>query len=241
MGEVAGTASVRRRGGEIVSSVLVALGCVLFLGGSAWGALQYRPYTVPTDSMAPTVAAGERVLAQRIDGDRVRRGDVVVFTDPQWGDLPMVKRVVAVGGDEVDCCDARGRLTVNGQAVEEPYLSGGGPASTGGFRAQVPDGRLFLLGDSREVSLDSRVHLADGTDGAVPRSGVRARVDATAWPPAGLRTVPRPEGFAQLPGGVSRPGPLVPLLWAVGTGALLILGGAAYGPIARRVGRGPAS
>ncbi|GAB3965799.1 signal peptidase I [Streptomyces sparsus] len=221
--------------------MLVALGCVLFLGGFAWAAVQYRPYTVPTDSMAPTVAAGERVLAQRVSGAEVRRGDVVVFTDPEWGELPMVKRVVAVGGDEVTCCDSRGRLTVNGTPIEEPYLRGGGPASPSGFRTDVPRGSLFLLGDSRDDSLDSRTHLADGSQGAVPRSGVRARLDAIAWPPGGLRTVDRPQAFAGLPGGVSRPGPLLPLLWAVGTGALLILGGAAHGPIARRVGRGPAS
>ncbi|MBW1601263.1 signal peptidase I [Streptomyces sp. JJ66] len=230
--------AARHSPGSVLSSVAVALGSVLFAGAFVWAALLYRPYAVPTDSMAPTIAAGERVLAERVDGDAVRRGDVVVFEDPTWGDLPMVKRVIGVGGDTVACCDADGRLTVNGTPVPEPYLSGSGPASGTGFTAQVPKGSLFLLGDSRWNSVDSRNHLAGDTQGAVPRSAVRARVDATAWPLEQAGLIQRPAGFAQLPGGVSEPGPLPLQLAAVAVGALLILGGAAYGPVARRAGRG---
>ncbi|MCW0121709.1 signal peptidase I, partial [Bacillus subtilis] len=90
--------------------------------GFVWAAVVYQPYTVPTDSMSPTVKPGDRVLAERIDGADVRRGDVVVFTDEVWGATPMVKRVVGVGGDKVACCDREGRLTVNGTPVDEPYL-----------------------------------------------------------------------------------------------------------------------
>lgn len=115
----------------MVSNLAVAVGCVLFLGGFAWGAVVYKPYTVPTDSMSPTVNPGERVLAQRIDGADVRRGDVVVFTDPVWGDVPMVKRVVGVGGDKVACCEDEGRMTINGEPVEEPYLQAKGGAAPG--------------------------------------------------------------------------------------------------------------
>ncbi|MET9803281.1 signal peptidase I [Streptomyces sp. NPDC006368] len=226
----------RGRLGSALSGLAVAVGCVLFLGGFVWGAVQYQPYTVPTDSMSPTVAAGDRVLAQRIDGVEVRRGDVVVFTDSTWGDLPMVKRVVGVGGDKVACCDAQGRLTVNGTPVAEPYLRSRGPASTP-FSVTVPQGRLFLLGDERMGSQDSRVHLQDAARGSVPRSAVSARVDAIAWPPGGL--VERPKGFAELPGGVSRPGPVTLVLGSVVAGAVLILGGAAYGPLARRLTRRP--
>lgn len=237
----------RSRRGYALSSVAVALGCVLFLGGFAWGAYQYQPYTVPTDSMAPTVPAGERVLAQRVDGDAVRRGDVVVFEDPRWGDMPMLKRVVGVGGDKVSCCDARGRVTVNGQALDESYLdspagqdgAGSVAASPRTFSAAVPRGRLFLLGDKRDSSLDSREHLEDSAQGTVSRDTVRARVDATVWPLGGAGRVTRPEAFTELPGGVSRPGPLMPVLWTSGVGVALILGGAAYGPFARRGGRQP--
>ncbi|MEV4439046.1 signal peptidase I [Streptomyces sp. NPDC049577] len=225
------------RAGRVLSGLAVAVGLVLFLGGFVWAAVLYQPYSVPTDSMEPTIARGDHVLAERVTGGEVRRGDVIVFKDKVWGDLPMVKRVVGVGGDKVACCDARGRLTINGRPVEEPYLRGSGPASPTGFSATVPEGSLFLLGDHRADSVDSRVHLADGGSGAVPRSAVRARVDATAWPVAGWGMIERPGSFAGLPGGTSRPGPLPLMIAAVIAGAVLILGGAAYGPLARRLGR----
>ncbi|GAA4656240.1 hypothetical protein GCM10023347_01670 [Streptomyces chumphonensis] len=232
-----GRTAARRRTGATLANVAVAVGAVLFVGAFAWAALLYRPYAVPTDSMAPTIRAGERVLAERVDGDDVRRGDVVVFEDPLWGDLPMVKRVVGVGGDTVACCDAEGRLTVNGETVTERYLGPSGDASGSDFRATVPEGRIFLLGDHRSHSVDSRSQLAGEADGAVPRGAVVARVDATVWPLADAGSLPRPDGFAALPGGVSEPGPLPVLLWAAGAGALLVLGGAAGAPIARRAGR----
>ncbi|MFC8916607.1 signal peptidase I [Streptomyces sp. NPDC057116] len=235
MGKDVTTDDGHGRLGSVLSGLAVAVGCVLFLGGFVWGAIEYQPYTVPTDSMSPTVAAGDRVLAQRVDGDEVRRGDVVVFEDSAWGDLPMVKRVVAVGGDKVACCDGDGRLTINGTAVEEPYLRSEGPASSTPFTASVPEGQLFLLGDERSGSQDSRVHLQDPGHGSVPRGAVTARVDAVAWPPGSM--VDRPQGFASLPGGVSRPGPVKLVVGSVAAGAVLILGGAAYGPVARRLSR----
>ncbi|NEW73931.1 signal peptidase I [Streptomyces rhizosphaericus] len=224
----------RRTPGSVLSGLAVAVGCVLFLGGFVWGALLYKPYTVPTDSMAPTIGKGARVLAERVDGGDVRRGDVVVFRDQVWGDLPMVKRVIGVGGDRVECCDKQGRLRVNGKVLEEPYLRSGEQASSSVFSTTVPKDRLFLMGDHRSDSLDSRVHLTDEAGGAVERGAVDARVDATAWPLGSWGTVRRPEAFKTLPGGISQPGPLGPILIAVIVGAVLILAGAAHGPIARR-------
>ncbi|MEU0127443.1 MULTISPECIES: signal peptidase I [unclassified Streptomyces] len=247
---MSGTGSTRDgrgRLGSVLSNLAVAVGCVLFLGGFAWGAVVYKPYTVPTDSMTPTVDAGDRVLAERIGGGDVRRGDVVVFTDATWGDVPMVKRVVGVGGDKIACCDKGGRLTVNGKPIDEPYLraegassligaDGKAPASVQKFTADVPEGQLFLLGDERDTSMDSRVHLQDPGQGSVPRSAVQARVDAVAWPMEGM--IGRPEAFASLPGGVSSSGPLPLQAGALVVGVLLILGGAAYGPLAARSARG---
>lgn len=222
---------------NLVSGVVVAVGCVLFLGGFAWGAIEYQPYTVPTGSMTPTVHAGDRVLAQRISGSAVHRGDVVVFKDPEWGDLPMVKRVVGVGGDTVACCDKQGRLTVDGKAIDEPYTdkTPGGRASATDFSAKVPANELFMLGDERTSSLDSRVHLQDRQHGSVPRSEIKGRVDAVAWPLGGF--IGRPAAFAALPGGVSRQGPLKPILAAVVAGAVLIFVGAALGPVLNRLTR----
>ncbi|MER7807221.1 signal peptidase I [Streptomyces sp900116325] len=222
--------------GSMLSGLAVAIGLVLFLGGFAWGALVYKPYIVPTESMTPTVNAGDRVLAERVDGSEVRRGDVVVFTDPAWdNNMPMVKRVVGIGGDKIACCEKSGRLTVNGKPIDEPYLQTQGLASVKNFTANVPKGQLFLLGDERSGSLDSRVHLDDPGQGSVPRSDVQARVDAIAWPMNGM--VERPQAFAALPGGVSAPGPLKLQLWAVVAGVVLIFGGSAYGPIAGRSAR----
>lgn len=239
MGKAGRTGTTRGRLGNTLSGLAVAVGCVLFLGAFVWGAVLYQPYTVPTESMDPTVKAGDRVLAERIAGDEVRRGDVVVFQDSVWGSEPMVKRVVGVGGDKVDCCDKQSKLSVNGKTLDEPYLKSTGSQSQPPFKSTtVPQGRLFLLGDHRMDSLDSRIHMEDGDHGAVPRSAVNARVDAIAWPMSGLTMLDRPAGFAGMPGGTSDPGPLQPLIVAIAAGAVLILGGAAYGPIARRAGRG---
>ncbi|MEU1805415.1 signal peptidase I [Streptomyces sp. NPDC019937] len=226
--------------GAVLSGLAVAVGSVLFLGGFAWGAVLYKPYSVPTDSMSPTIGKGHRVLAERIDGGEVRRGDVVVFQDEVWGALPMVKRVIGVGGDKVVCCDKQNRITVDGKTLEEPYLQAKEPASMTRFTTTVPKGSLFLMGDHRSDSLDSRTHLTDSSRGAVPTGAVTARVDATAWPLGSFGMMGRPEVFKELPGGVSQPGPLRLVLVSVLAGAVLILGGAAYGPVARRMGGGTA-
>ncbi|WP_420079473.1 signal peptidase I [Streptomyces sp. JL4002] len=234
--------------GNILSGLAVAIGFALFLGGFVWGAVIYRPYTVPTDSMMPTVRPGDRVLAQRIDGGEVRRGDVVVFTDSMWSDSPMVKRVVGIGGDTVKCCDAGGGLTVNGTPLDEPYADstrpdtglamppGQAPAPGTPFEVVVPEGNLFLLGDRRAASLDSRAHLQEAGQGTVPRSAVSARVDALAWP--SMAMLERPRTYAGLPGGVSQAGPLLLQVAAVAVGAALVVLGAAYGPLVRVLGRG---
>ncbi|MBL1085017.1 signal peptidase I [Streptomyces actinomycinicus] len=231
-----GTGTERVGGGRIgqrLSGVAVALGLVLFLGGFAWGALVYRPYTVPTSSMTPTIDAGDRVLAQRVDGDEVRRGDVVVFEDKSWvTGAKVVKRVVAVGGDTVSCC-TDGRLTVNGKEIDEPYLPKGSLAEIKNFpKVTVPEGRLFLLGDERQGSLDSTAHLTDTAQGTVSRRAVSARVDAVVWPWNGM--LQRPSGFETL-GALSRPGPLRTIELLVVAGAVLVLGGGAYGPVAARM------
>ncbi|WP_404956032.1 signal peptidase I [Streptomyces sp. 147326] len=234
--------------GNVLSGLAVAIGFALFLGGFVWGAVLYQPYTVPTDSMMPTVRPGDRVLAQRIDGGEVRRGDVVIFTDSLWSDSPMVKRVVGIGGDTVKCCGAGGGLTVNGTPLDEPYADttrpdtglamppGQAPPPGTPFEVTVPEGNLFLLGDRRAASLDSRAHLQEAGQGTVPRSAVSARVDALAWP--SVKMLERPDTYAALPGGISRPGPLRLQLVAVVAGAALVLLGAAYGPVARVLGRG---
>jgi signal peptidase I len=230
-----GPAPAGGRTGDRLSGLVIALGLALFLGGFVWGAVVYRPYTVPTSSMAPTIGAGDRVLAQHIDGSEVRRGDVVVFRDTSWVEnTAVVKRVVAVGGDTVSCC-TDGKLTVNSRKIDEPYLPEGSLAEITGFpTVTVPEGRLFLLGDERQGSLDSTAHLTDAARGTVARGAVTARVDAVVWPAKGM--LDRPTGFESL-GSLSRPGPLRTLVLLIVVGAALVLGGAAYGPVVKRLGR----
>ncbi|WP_329174204.1 signal peptidase I [Streptomyces sp. NBC_01477] len=233
-----GTAGGAGRTGHRLSGAAIAIGCVLFLGATVWAALIYRPYTVPTDSMVPTVQPGDRLLAQKVSGSEVHRGDVVVFKDKLWGDEPLVKRVVGIGGDVVACCDAQGRLTVNGKPIDETYLKGGGPASIDPFSTRVPAGQLFLLGDNRAVSEDSRLHLSDAQGGSVPASDVRARVDGVAWPASRIGLLSRTSAFGVVPGGGSPGrGPLGLLLIAIAAGVVLILGGAAYDPVAKLLRR----
>jgi signal peptidase I len=222
----------------VVSGLAIALGCAMFLGGFAWAGLTYRPYTVPTDSMRPTVVPGDRVLAEKVSESEVHRGDVVVFKDKLWGNEPLVKRVVGVGGDVVACCDKQGRLTVNGTPVDETYLNGHGLSAQEAFKTTVARGELFMLGDNRAVSQDSRVHLEDAEGGAVPASDVKGRVDATAWPLGRMGMLPTTSAFDALPGGGQSPqGPLRWITFLVIAGAALILGGAAYEPVAKALRR----
>ncbi|SFD00828.1 signal peptidase I [Streptomyces aidingensis] len=228
----------RVRLGAVLANTAVAVGCVLFLGGFVLAAILYQPYEVPTDSMAPTVSAGDRVLAHRIGGDEVHRGDVVVFRDETWGDVPMLKRAVALGGDTVACCDDRGRLSVNGIPVDEPYLPDGQAAAPYSFSAEVPEGELFLLGDDRLNSIDSLTRLlGEETTGTVPAEAVSARVEAVVWPPERIGTIPGAGAFDDLPGSTSPDGPLRPILLATAVGAALILAGAVYGPVSRGLRR----
>ncbi|MER7583226.1 signal peptidase I [Kitasatospora sp. NPDC097691] len=233
----------RLRPAAVLQGVALALGLVLMIGGFALIAVDYRPYNIPTASMHPTLQTGDTVLARKVDGGAVGRGDVVVFRDEAWGGELMVKRVVAVGGDTVATSGDNRRLTVNGQPVDEPYLATQGRQGES-FSVTVPQGRLFLLGDNRVGSLDSRTHLeVDG--GTVPSTAVEARVEATLKPfgRAGLldRT-PAFDGFAGPK--ASQPGPLEPAAYATVGGATLILVTSAVGGVAglaRRLRRGRSS
>jgi signal peptidase I len=114
------------------------------------------------------------------------------------GDL--IKRVIGVGGDHVVCCNSQGQLTVNGVALNETYLypqnsPGSGPNGT--FDVTVPQGRLWVMGDHREVSLDSRSH-QQLNGGTIPVSSVVGRADLIIWPPSHWGTLPVPSTFKQV-------------------------------------------
>jgi signal peptidase I len=98
------------------------------------------------------------------------------------GESDFVKRVIAVGGDHVVCCDHQGRITVDGRAVDEPYVYPGDDPSDVEFDQTVPPGHLWVMGDHRSSSADSREHLGDPGGGMVPVDRVVGRVVAVWWP-----------------------------------------------------------
>jgi signal peptidase I len=161
--------SIRSRRRLVLRGLVVAAVAALFLLVS--GILPVQAIRVPTDSMTPTVQAGDHLLLDKRDRSAAV-GEVVVLDDPQGGG-PIVKRVVAVGGDEIGIED--GILVRNGRPVVEPYsdtfLDGVyyGPYV-------IPQGQLWVLGDNRYDSIDSRDF------GPIDASTVLGRVDLRLLP-----------------------------------------------------------
>ncbi|MSO17034.1 MAG: signal peptidase I [Candidatus Planktophila sp.] len=142
----------------------------------------------------------------------INRGDVVVFRDPDnWlpeafsadenkiiakikeglvlvGVLPnpakqyLVKRVIGVAGDNVICCSKSGKLTINGKETTEPYIFAGNKVSEMDFNINVPEGKIWVMGDHRSASADSRYHQDDVNNGFVPVSRITGRAYAIIWP-----------------------------------------------------------
>jgi signal peptidase I len=211
----------------VVGAIIVSTLLRMFVG---------QMFMIPSASMQDTLMIGDRIVAQKISDPQ--RGDVVVFGDPGgWlrnarpatrgpaghalqfiGVLPdltkgdLVKRVIGLPGDKVECCDRSGRITVNGQALDETsYLSkdpGGVQVkpSEVAFSVVVPEGHLFVLGDNRPESADSRCHLSDvwqnqpkGAVAFVPITSVVGPAFAVVLPFNHAKRLPRPDTFATLP------------------------------------------
>jgi signal peptidase I len=165
-----------------------------------------RPYQVPSGSMEGTLRIGDRVLVDKLAyrfGGTPRRGDVIVFDgDGSFTREPgtdFVKRVIGVGGDRVTCCDAEGRILVNGHPLDETYLYPGNTPSRVRFDIVVPDGKLWVMGDHRDDSRDSRDHLGEPGGGTVPVGRVIGRADWVLWPAGHWTRLRRPATFSGVP------------------------------------------
>ncbi|MFF4948960.1 signal peptidase I [Streptomyces chattanoogensis] len=101
---------------------------------------------------------------------------------PSADEKDLIKRVIGVGGDTVKCCDAKGRVTVNGTPLTEPYIHPGNPPSQLKFTVHVPTGRIFVMGDHRSDSADSRFHLDEPYRGTVSEDNVVGQAVVIAWP-----------------------------------------------------------
>lgn len=169
-------------------------------------------YYIGSDSMETTLEPGEGLLVNRTayHQDPPQRGDVLVF-DGRGSLLPyqrasplddvlralrvsgddtaFVKRVIAVGGDTLSCCDKDGRLLLNGEPLHEPYLFAGDAASEQEFTAVVPEGRIWVMGDHRSVSADSRSLLGAPGGGMIPEERVIGRVERVIWPMGAARHI----------------------------------------------------
>ncbi len=166
-------------------------------------------YYIPSDSMQPVLDPGDRILVKPTGHtDNIERGDIVVFdgtgsfnkyvpgnaflrnpikTAGQWAglagsDTVYVKRVIGVAGDTVTCCDANGKLTVNGKSQEEPYVFGSDAASEDRFTVTVPEGRVWVMGDHRSVSIDSRALLGAPGGGFIRTEKIIGEPTYVIWP-----------------------------------------------------------
>jgi signal peptidase I len=195
-------------------------------------------FLIPSVSMEDTLRVADRVVVEKLSS--IKRGQIVVFKDPGgWltgptpperglvgkafqfiGILPdpstehLIKRVIGMPGDRVVCCDAAGRLTVNGAVLDESsylFTDRDGvqvPPSSIRFEVLVPTGHIFVMGDHRDRSSDSRCYLDDPVPGGV--KGENAFVDtdlvvgravAVAWPFSRRHTLPIPDTFEAVPPG----------------------------------------
>ena len=194
-----------------------------------------QAFYIPSPSMEPGFVANDRILVQKVSywGDGTpQRGDIVVFKDPggwlEEGDAEplsafgsaltkvglaptgghLVKRVIGVEGDVIECCDSQGRLQVNGVPIDEgDYLADDPDAACHGpmigchWKAgPVPEGSLFVMGDNRNQSADSSFHLERPDESAyIDADLVVGKVVLLMWPFDHAHLIHRPDDFADVP------------------------------------------
>ncbi|MHA7264077.1 signal peptidase I [Arthrobacter sp. TMN-37] len=170
----------------------------------------FRAFFIPSGSMENTLQIDDRIFVNQLVPEpfALERGDVVVFRDDE-GWLPeaaagtesnwltealvfvglapdesqqhLVKRVIGLAGDRVVCCDEEGRITVNGEPLDEPYLFPGAAPSDSPFEITVPEGKIWVMGDHRNASADSRAN-QDKDGGFIDVDAIEGKASVIAWP-----------------------------------------------------------
>lgn len=136
-----------------------------------------QPFIIPTGSMEPTIMVGDRVLAEKISYrfSQPVAGDIVVFDDPGGVYPQLIKRIVAVEGQTIDIRD--GKVYIDNESLPEPYTASSvTQAASAELPATIPEDHVWLMGDNRPNSSDSRVF------GAQPIESIKARAFAIYWP-----------------------------------------------------------
>jgi signal peptidase I len=131
--------------------------------------------------------------------DGIRSALMFVGLLPADSDEHLIKRVIGLPGDKVVCCDAQERVTVNGKALDEPYLYPGDEPSDKRFSITVPAGRLWVMGDHRSDSADSRAHSSLPGGGTIPLSDVVGKAFVKVWPLNRFGTLPDPSYAKTIP------------------------------------------
>ena len=176
----------RKEQSRVVSAILsiVMIVAVVVVATFLLRTFVFVPYEIPSGSMEETIMPGDMVFSEKISyyAREPEPGDIVTFADPENADRTLIKRVIAKGGQTVDLRD--GAVYVDGVRLEEPYTNGKeswplastAPGVEVDFPYTVPEGCIWVMGDNRTSSQDSR-HF-----GAVPISSVTGRAAMIYWP-----------------------------------------------------------
>jgi signal peptidase I len=142
-----------------------------------------EPFWIPSESMVPTLEVGDRLFVNKFVYRlwEPERGDIVVFDDVEGGDDELIKRVVAVPGDRIKVVNGVPR--VNGKFQEEPYVKPQFPDGSVYGPERVPKGEVFVMGDNRGNSRDSRFI------GPVPIEDIKGEAFLRFWPPSRIGTL----------------------------------------------------
>ncbi|MEV0617885.1 signal peptidase I [Nonomuraea sp. NPDC050404] len=172
-----GVGKEKKKGGfrETVLLLVMGVGIALLLQAFVIGS-----FYIPSESMENTLQIDDRVFVNKLAG-KPERGDIVVFKG--WNGEDTIKRVIGVGGDKVVCCDKQKRLSVNGTPLDEQsYLYPDDYASGDKFDVTVPAGKLWLMGDHRSASADSRSHMEEPGGGFISEDAVVGKAVVRYWP-----------------------------------------------------------